>query len=185
MGSSLFGPSSTSSLNIAPSNDASSILTARKKSRDYENSIYSYNQNDMLGAEEIKASIGERKKSGSSSNSKGKEREKSEGSIYFLTDESRQDKSLECRLHLLDDRQRANICTVDQNFNSMDGIINPEYRNGQRTRTSFSQVRALVLFSDAYTDNAFSKEQWHRVQITMQNIGLHPIAGQCNLQMKY
>lgn len=103
-GSSLFGPSSASSLNIAPtSNDASSILTARKKSRDYENSIYSYNQNEMLGTDDMMRAGtmggggGERKKSGSSSTSKGKEREKSEGSIYFLTDESRQDKSLECR----------------------------------------------------------------------------------------
>lgn len=102
MGSSLFGPSSASSLNVAPTsitNDASSILTARKKSRDYENSIYSYNQNEMLGAEDMARAGnagGERKKSGSSSNSKGKEREKSEGSIYFLTDEARRDKSLEC-----------------------------------------------------------------------------------------
>ncbi|KAL9542839.1 hypothetical protein PS6_009601 [Mucor atramentarius] len=160
MGSSLFGPSSTSSLNIAPSNDASSILTARKKSRDYENSIYSYSQNDMLGAEEIKANVGERKKSGSSSNSKGKEREKSEGSIYFLTDESRQDKSLECRLHLLDDRQRANFCTVDQNFNSMDGIINPEYRNGQRTRTSFSQQGAMTQSTDHNAEHWAPPDSW-------------------------
>ncbi|CAO3615597.1 unnamed protein product [Mucor fragilis] len=134
MGSSLFGPSSASSLNVAPTsitNDASSILTARKKSRDYENSIYSYNQNEMLGAEDMARAGnagGERKKSGSSSNSKGKEREKSEGSIYFLTDEARRDKSLE----------------LDQNFQSMDGIINPEYRNGSssnnaRPRTSLSQ----------------------------------------------
>ncbi|EPB86553.1 hypothetical protein HMPREF1544_06627 [Mucor circinelloides 1006PhL] len=114
----------------------------------------------MLGAEEIKASIGERKKSGSSSNSKGKEREKSEGSIYFLTDESRQDKSLECRLHLLDDRQRANICTVDQNFNSMDGIINPEYRNGQRTRTSFSQQGAMAQSTDHNAEHWAPPDSW-------------------------
>lgn len=101
MGSSVFGPSSTSSLNTVPTNDASSILTGRKKSRDYENSIYSYNQNELLGTDDIKSNIGERKKSGGSSNSKGKERERSEGSIYFLTDESRQDKSLERRFLFL------------------------------------------------------------------------------------
>ncbi|KAL9554394.1 hypothetical protein MBANPS3_002839 [Mucor bainieri] len=165
--SSLFGGPSSSSAsslnnnnnNNNNNNDAASILTARKKSRDYENSIYSqYNSNQqqqqqqqhemMLGADESTMGgvngSGERKKSGSSSHhSKGKEREKSEGSIYFLTaDESmRQDKSLE-----------------HQNFQSMDGIINPEYRH-QRPRTSLSQQGGAMTHITAATDHT-AEQHW-------------------------
>ncbi|KAI9473701.1 MAG: hypothetical protein EXX96DRAFT_621335 [Benjaminiella poitrasii] len=128
LNSSIFGSGpntsiSTSSLNFVPlMSDAASILTSRKKSKDYENSVYN---SDMLSAADdtLKTAANERKKSGSSSHSKGKDREKSEGSIYFLTDEGKNGKSLE----------------LDQNFNSMDGIINPEYRNSLKGKPSITQ----------------------------------------------
>ncbi|RCI00446.1 cysteinyl-tRNA synthetase, partial [Rhizopus stolonifer] len=105
----------SSTVNVIP-NDSSSILTARKKSKDYENSIY-----DTLGDESLRVGLNERKKSGSSSsNSKGKDREISEGSVYFP-----HEKSIEY-----------------QDFNSMEGIINPEYRRSEQTRVSLSQQGA-------------------------------------------
>ncbi|KAI9255443.1 hypothetical protein EDC94DRAFT_696535 [Helicostylum pulchrum] len=120
---SIFGPSSSTAVSH---NDSSSILTARKKSRD-ETSLYNNNPHDMLAAEDAIKYGAERKKSASSSsNSKGKDREQSEGSIYFLTEDGKYEKSLE----------------LDQNFGSMDGIINPEYRNQNRQRTSFSHQGA-------------------------------------------
>ncbi|KAI8644570.1 hypothetical protein BD408DRAFT_412911 [Parasitella parasitica] len=141
MGSSLFGPSSASSLSIANANDAASISTSRKKSRDYDNSIYSYSQNDTLFADDL----GERKKSGSSSsNSKGKERERSEGSIYFMTEESRRDKSLE----------------LDQNFNSMDGIVNADYRMSSKPRASFSQQGAALQSMDENAEHWAPPDSW-------------------------
>ncbi|CEP07634.1 hypothetical protein [Parasitella parasitica] len=141
MGSSLFGPSSASSLSIANANDAASISASRKKSRDYDNSIYSYNpHSDMLGADDT----GERKKSGSSSASKGKERERSEGSIYFLTDEAKQDRSLE----------------LDQNFHSMDGIVNADYQTNSKPRASFSQQGAASHNMDQNAEHWAPPDSW-------------------------
>lgn len=68
-----------------------SIASARKKSKDYENSIHSSYPTDMLNTEDP-SRLNERKKSGSSNTSKGKDREKSEGSIYFLSDETKNSK---------------------------------------------------------------------------------------------
>ena len=70
------------------------MMTARKKSKDESSSIYSlHNTNDMLTAEENTRFNTERKKSGSSSNnSKGKDRDKSEGSLPFQTEGRNNDK---------------------------------------------------------------------------------------------
>lgn len=35
---------------------------------------------------------------------------------------------------------------VDQDFGSMDGIINPEYRNNGKKRVSISQVSVRILY---------------------------------------
>lgn len=96
MGNSIFHSTShPSSLASNANSDASSILTARKRSKEYESSIHSNhnhgNANDMLTADDNIKMTGERKKSGSSSNSKGKDREKSEGSIFFLSEEGKND----------------------------------------------------------------------------------------------
>ncbi|CAO3614200.1 unnamed protein product [Mucor hiemalis] len=134
MGNSLFGSTShPSSLASNANSDASSIMTARKRSKDYESSIYSNNNhgntNEMLTADDNIRVTSERKKSGSSNNSKGKDREKSEGSIFFQSEEGKNDKGLE----------------LDQDFGSMDGIINPEYRNNGKKRVSISQQGATII----------------------------------------
>lgn len=90
-------PPSLSNVNV--NSDSSSIMTARKKSKDYENSIYSnhyYTHNtDLLTTEDNNMKYGnERKKSGGSNNSKGKDREKSEGSLLFLSEVGKNDKVL-------------------------------------------------------------------------------------------
>ncbi|KAI8977629.1 hypothetical protein BDF20DRAFT_913944 [Mycotypha africana] len=121
---SLFTTTPVKSMNT-DNTDTSSIFAPRKRSKDYENSIHSFTQNEAPTTDDTNnnnnkaANNYERKKSGTSNSSKGKEREKSEGNIFFLSDDGTQNKPLE----------------LDQNFNSLDEIINPEYRNGRR-RTS-------------------------------------------------
>lgn len=116
----------------------------------------------MLTTEEAMKYANERKKSASSSNnSKGKEREKSEGSICFLTEDGKYERvslalivccpkadyqciyralNVKCGQERETHQTNLFIIIVDQNFGSMDDIINPEYRNINRQRTSFSQV---------------------------------------------
>jgi hypothetical protein len=66
------------------------ILSSRKKSKDYEASIFSNLQLDMLTEEQSR--LNERKKSASSSTSKG--------SIYFTTDEGRRVISISLSCHI-------------------------------------------------------------------------------------
>jgi hypothetical protein len=53
----------------------------------------------MLGGDDYMKYINERKKSGSSNNSKGKDREKSEGSLLFLNEEGKNDKVTHFFMH--------------------------------------------------------------------------------------
>ncbi|KAI8376909.1 hypothetical protein BD560DRAFT_367244 [Blakeslea trispora] len=111
MGGSVFGTSS-STVNVVPTSvDGSSNASLRKKSKDFDNhSIF----NDMLGLDESgMTAYNERKKSNSSNQSRARERDHSEGSLVFANDKD---------------------IKLDQDFNSMEGIINPVYN-----RTSISQ----------------------------------------------
>jgi hypothetical protein len=81
----MFGGSASSSTSNVTHSDAASIISARKKSRDYETSIY---PNSEMFYDDASSKLGtsERKKSGGSSHSKGKSREKSEASLLYQKD---------------------------------------------------------------------------------------------------
>ena len=84
MGGSVFG-SSSSTVNAVPTSvDGGSNASIRKKSKDFDShSIF----NDMLGLDESGiTTYSERKKSSSSSQSRAKERDHSEGSLMFAND---------------------------------------------------------------------------------------------------
>jgi hypothetical protein len=90
----MFGGSASSSTSNVTHSDAASFMSARKKSRDYESSIYQNSEMPHADDSLSKLGINERKKSGGSSYSRGKDREKSDGNLLFQSDE--RDKVLFC-----------------------------------------------------------------------------------------
>lgn len=88
----MFGGSASSSATNVTHSDATSMMSMRKKSR--ESDMHTDQSGDMLHADDSLTKLGtnERKKSGGSSHSKGKDREKSESSLLFQRDEGKRDK---------------------------------------------------------------------------------------------
>ncbi|KAF7721491.1 cysteinyl-tRNA synthetase [Apophysomyces ossiformis] len=118
----------SSTLSIASSGASMVSNHPRKRSKDYDQRSQATHSQEFVTMDDSRrttqksvatdnaSAVGDRKRSISSVTSrKGKEREKSNGSLSFGTDDS-------CKEEI----------ELDQNFGSLAGIVNPEYYNKQR-----------------------------------------------------
>ncbi|KAI8341379.1 hypothetical protein BC941DRAFT_449807 [Chlamydoabsidia padenii] len=102
------------------------------------------------------ASNGERKRSAGyqSGKKQSKEREKSDGSIYYSSDRTRRDKK-DIELDLIP----FLVVLVDQNFTSMDGIVNPKYYQEQQTLMA-SSITTSTLCDQQASEAPSHTESW-------------------------
>ncbi|KAI8344460.1 hypothetical protein BC941DRAFT_464678 [Chlamydoabsidia padenii] len=168
-------PSISSQASSTPST-ASSISTNNPRKRSNDNDIYSHrglsthplelapmedplrfmqrgpitnlysSANGIMSTSTSSSSANERKRSAGQQPGKkqSKEREKSDGSIYYSGDRSKKDtKDIE----------------LDQNFTSMDGIVNPEYYQVQPTSVTPSTT-TTTLCDQLIPDMSSNVESW-------------------------
>ncbi|CAO3650420.1 unnamed protein product [Cunninghamella blakesleeana] len=131
----IYVPRGPHPLEMVPVDDASRFM--------HRNPISLYaSANNIASSSSSISSAGERKKStGQHSGKKySKDRERSDGSIYYSSDRSKKDsKDIE----------------LDQNFTSMDGIVNPDYYQQQ----PISITPAMAL-RDQITESSSTSESW-------------------------
>ncbi|ORZ09003.1 hypothetical protein BCR42DRAFT_396553 [Absidia repens] len=109
--------------------------------------LYS-SSNNIASSTSSSCCASERKRSAGPSYSgkkQAKEREKSDGSIYYSSDKSRKD---------------LKGIKLDQNFTSMDGIVNPEYYHGQQPALLTPSTTTTTLCDQLVPEAPSNAESW-------------------------